>query len=175
MLMARHPELQPTPIPRVQKTDISRFYRNEPGIKDIGELGQIENEIRVYLEKIQRRKYQDDINKRYELAVRNGWVVDHFDPPSDFLLLAGIGTAMLWSSGKSESESKVFFMEYSDFLCPFCKKVQRTLTILRKRYVNRVQFGYRHFPLHQEARVLSEAVECARDQGRFWQYQNCYL
>lgn len=63
-------------------------------------------------------------------------------------------------------------MEYSDFLCPFCKKVQGTLSDLRKQYSGTVQFGYRHFPLHQEARELSEAVECARDQGRFWQFQN---
>jgi len=172
LLAERHPELRPKPIPEIKKADIDRFYRTEPGIKDIGELSQIENEIRVYLEKMQRRQQLKDVNKRYKLAVAKGWVVDHFGPPNDFQLLVGIGTAMLWFNGKSESESKVFFMEYSDFLCPFCKKVQRTLSDPRKRYVNRVQFGYRHFPLHQEARVLSEAVECARDQGRFWQYQS---
>ena len=105
------------------------------------------------------------------MAVQKGWVINYFGPPNDFHLLAGIGSAMLWLHGKSESESRVFFMEYSDFLCPFCKKVQPTLNELRKRYANRVQFGYRHFPLHQEARILSEAVECARDQNRFWQYQ----
>lgn len=170
-LAERHPELQPKLIPSIQKSDIARFYKTEPGIKDIGELDQIENEIRVYLEKRQRRDSQEDMNGRFDLAVQKGWVVNYFGPPNDFHLLAGIGTAMLWFDGKSVSESKVFFMEYSDFLCPFCKKVQRTLTDLRKRYANRVQFGYRHFPLHQEARVLSEAVECARDQNRFWQYQ----
>ena len=172
LLAERHPELRPKPIPRVLKSDVAKFYKTEPGIKDIGKLDQIENEIRVYLEKTQRREHLRDLNKRYELAMKKGWVVDHFGPPNDFQLLVGIGTAMLWFHGKSESESKVFFMEYSDFLCPFCKKVQRTLNGLRKRYANRVQFGYRHFPLHQEARVLSEAVECARDQNRFWQYQS---
>ncbi len=172
LLAKNHPELLPKPIPRILKSDVVTFYKSEPGIKDIGKLDQIENEIRVYLEKLQRREHLRDLNKRYGLAVKKGWVVDHFGPPNDFQLLVGIGTAMLWFNGKSQSESKVFFMEFSDFLCPFCKKVQRTLNDLRKRYANRVQFGYRHFPLHQEARVLSEAVECARDQDRFWQYQS---
>ena len=98
--------------------------------------------------------------------------MDYFEPPNDFRLKANIGSAVLWFDEKNSQGRKVFVMEYSDFLCPFCKKVQETLRNLRKQYGDTVQFGYRHFPLHEEARGLSEAVECARDQGRFWQFQN---
>ncbi|MCH8158192.1 MAG: thioredoxin domain-containing protein, partial [Nitrospinae bacterium] len=32
---------------------------------------------------------------------------------------------------------------------------------------------YRHFPMdfHKEAKIMAESVECARDQGRFWELQ----
>lgn len=114
----------------------------------------------------------ENLETRYQMAVEKGWVVDYFKPPNDFRLKASVGSAMLWFQGQGAQGRKVFVMEYSDFLCPFCKKVQGTLSDLRKKYSDTVQFGYRHFPLHQEARGLSEAVECARDQGRFWQFQN---
>ena len=47
---------------------------------------------------------------------------------------------------------------------------------LRKLYSNEVQFGYRHFPLpfHKEAKVLAQAVECARDQNKFWELQHLF-
>ncbi|NIP99362.1 MAG: thioredoxin domain-containing protein, partial [Nitrospinaceae bacterium] len=72
------------------------------------------------------------------------------------------------------NDRKVFVLEYSDFQCPFCRRVQPTLKKLRKRYASKVQFGYRHFPLpfHKQAVRLAEAVECARDQGRFWEFQD---
>jgi len=62
-------------------------------------------------------------------------------------------------------------LEYSDFQCPFCKRVQNTLNQLREHYGKEVQFGYRHFPLefHKEAKYMAESVECARDQGKFWE------
>ncbi|NIQ01158.1 MAG: thioredoxin domain-containing protein [Nitrospinaceae bacterium] len=170
-LSETHPELKSNGVKKVKQEDIERFYRTEPGIKDMGELTQIEGQIRVYLEKIRRRDYLKDLEKRYQMAVEKGWVVDYFDPPNDFLLQARLGTAMLLFNEKSGTPRKVFVMEYSDFLCPFCRKVQGTLQILRKKYAANVQFGYRHFPIHPEARILSEAVECARDQGRFWQFQ----
>ena len=159
-------------IRQITQKDVEEFYLNEPGIKDLGSLGQLRGQIRNYLEKMRRQGYLKNLEARYQVAVEKGWVVDYFKPPNDFRLKASIGSAVLWFKGQSAQERKVFVMEYSDFLCPFCKKVQGTLSDLRKKYADSVQFGYRHFPLHQEARSLSEAVECARDQGRFWQFQN---
>ena len=171
-LTETHPELKSHDDPQVTQKDIRAFYNNEPGIKELGTLEQLQGQIQNYLEKMRRQGHMRNLEARYHMAVEKGWVVDYFAPPNDFLLKANIGSAVVWFNEKDPQGRKVFVMEYSDFLCPFCKKVQGTLSDLRKQYSDSVQFGYRHFPLHQEARELSEAVECARDQGRFWQFQN---
>lgn len=171
-LIESHPELKSHDDPKVTQKDIEEFYFNEAGIKELGTLEQLQSQIRNYLEKMSRQGYLKNLDDRYQMAVEKGWVVDYFKPPNDFLLKANVGSAVLWFDEKNIEDRKVFVMEYSDFLCPFCKKVQGTLNDLRKQYADTVQFGYRHFPLHQEARSLSEAVECARDQGRFWQFQS---
>lgn len=172
LLSETHPELKSEDISQITPQDVESFYLTEPGIKDLGELNQLRGQIRNYLEKMRHQGYFKDLEKRYQLAVEKGWVVDYFAPPNDFRLQAMVGTAMLRFNSKEGEGRKVFVMEYSDFLCPFCKKVQGTLKDLRNKYADTVQFGYRHFPVHQEARDLSEAVECARDQGRFWQLQS---
>ena len=171
-LIETHPELKSDDDPQITQKDVEEFYLNEPGIKELGDLEQLQGQIRTYLEKMRGQGYMRNLEARYQMAIEKGWVVDYFKPPNDFRLKASIGSAVLWFKGENAQVRKVFVMEYSDFLCPFCKKVQRTLSDLRKKYADTVQFGYRHFPLHEEARGLSEAVECARDQGRFWQFQS---
>ena len=171
-LAASHPELKPDIESQITEKEIRDFYQNEPGIKDLGELDQLRDQIRNLLEKMRREGFSKDLDRRYQIAVSNGWVEDFLEPPTDFLLQAELGTAMLWFKGEEGQNRKVFVMEFSDFLCPFCRKVQRTIRELRSKYADTVQFGYRHFPIHEEARILSEAVECARDQGRFWEMQS---
>ena len=58
------------------------------------------------------------------------------------------------------------FLEFSDYQCPFCSRVQPTITLLRDQYKNDVVFGYRHSPLpfHREA---DEAAIAAVMKTRF--------
>ena len=171
-LSESHPELKLDGDTEITDKDIRYFYENEPGIKSLGPLEQLRRQIQSFLENKQRQLAMRDLDEKFQLAAGKGWVVTHLKPPNHFRLKANVGTAMLWFNGKDAGNRKVFVMEYSDFLCPFCRKVQQTLKDLRRKYADTVQFGYRHFPIHQEARDLSEAVECARDQGRFWQLLN---
>ncbi len=171
LLSESHPELALQRVAEITDKDIEYFYQNEPGIKSLGPLEQLRGQIRNFLEKKRHQLALKNLDRKFQLAVEKGWVVNHLKPPNEFRLKARVGTAMLWFNGEDAKSRKVFVMEYSDFLCPFCRKVQGTLNELRSQYGDTVQFGYRHFPIHQEARDLSEAVECARDQGRFWQLQ----
>lgn len=173
LLQDEHPEILEIRAPRINREDIFRMYQEEMGLEDMEGVNSaaVQNMIRNYVEKLRRDAYLKELEERYQFAVDKGWVTDYFKAPNDFKLVAGIGTAMLWFKPDSQDPRKVFLMEYSDYLCPFCKKVQTTLNLLRQRYGDRVQFGYRHFPLHKEAFAIAEAVECARDQGRFWEYQ----
>ncbi|MBI4384108.1 MAG: thioredoxin domain-containing protein [Nitrospinae bacterium] len=169
-LAARHPEMLAEKIPAVSHDDIVQFYNNTPGVKELGRLDQMEGEIRQYLDKAFKDSYYES---QYRRAIDKGWVVDYFPPPNDYRIVAKVGSAALWFEEGGEGRRKVILLEYSDFQCPFCKRVQTTLNKLRHRYEDKVQFGYRHFPLpfHKEARGMAEAAECAREQGKFWELQ----
>ncbi len=71
---------------------------------------------------------------------------------------------------KGPSDAKITIVEFSDFECPFCSKVQGTLGEVLKAYPEDVRLVYRHFPLsfHRNALTASEATMCAQDQGKFW-------
>jgi len=70
---------------------------------------------------------------------------------------------------EGSANGKVVFVEYSDFECPFCGRVQPTLTQLKAAYPD-AKYYFRHFPLsfHQYAQKSAEAAECAGKQGKFW-------
>ena len=172
-LADKHPSSVAEPAPKVTQEEIKKFYDSNPGIKELGNLSQVSGEIRDYLEKSFQQVH---VERQYQNAVQKGWVKVYLEPPNDFRLVAGLGTAMVWAEEKEPSTRRVFVLEYSDFQCPFCKRVQSTLEKVRKKYYNEVQFGYRHFPLpfHKEAHGLAQAVECARDQNKFWELQDLF-
>lgn len=172
-LVEKHPGSIAKQAPKVTQAEIKKFYESNPGIKEIGNLSQVSAEIRDYLEK---SFHQVHVERQYQNAVRQGWVKVYLEPPNDFRLVAGLGTAVVWAKENVPSTRRVFVLEYSDFQCPFCKRVQSTLAKIRSKYSNEVQFGYRHFPLpfHKEAQGLAQAVECARDQNKFWELQDLF-
>jgi protein-disulfide isomerase len=67
---------------------------------------------------------------------------------------------------------------FSDFQCPFCRGFARqTMPALIEQYVKtgKVFVAFRHLPLdaiHGEARRAATLAECARRQGRFWQFHD---
>ena len=74
--------------------------------------------------------------------------------------------------------AKVAVIEYSDFECPFCRRMfSETLPKLKENFIKsgEVKFVYRHFPLrsiHEDAQKAAEASECAGEQGKFWEYHD---
>ena len=78
------------------------------------------------------------------------------------------------------TKAQVAVVEYSDFECPFCKRVEPTMTQISKDYGDKVVVVYRHFPLsfHANAQKEAEASECANDLGgndAFWKYHDAIL
>jgi protein-disulfide isomerase len=67
--------------------------------------------------------------------------------------------------------ARVSVVEYGDFECPNCRQAQPAVQLLLARFVGRVQFVFRHFPLeevHPHAVHAAQAAECAGGQGKFW-------
>ena len=67
-------------------------------------------------------------------------------------------------------DAPVTVVSFSDYQCPFCRRMLDTLVALHRAYPDTVQVVYRHYPLHDGAGALAEAALCAGDQGRFWDY-----
>ncbi|MBU1907559.1 DsbA family protein, partial [Patescibacteria group bacterium] len=73
---------------------------------------------------------------------------------------------------RGNKNAKVTLIEYSDFECPYCQRHDGTVKQALADYPNDVRVVFRHFPLlslHPEAQKAAEAVECAGQQGKFWE------
>ena len=67
---------------------------------------------------------------------------------------------------------EVTVVVYCDFECPYCGRAYPLLKQLQKRFADRLQIVFRHFPLEQKhpwAREAAEAAEAAAAQDRFWE------
>lgn len=72
-------------------------------------------------------------------------------------------------------KAPVTILEYSDIECPYCKKFHQTMQKIMAEYGKdgKVNWVYRHLPLHKNAPREALASECAADLGgneKFWQY-----
>jgi len=67
--------------------------------------------------------------------------------------------------------AKVTIVEWADFQCPFCVRVNPTLEQIGKEYGDKVRFVFKHLPLsmHSKARAAHQSAEAAHRQGKFWE------
>lgn len=74
------------------------------------------------------------------------------------------------SPSRGPEDAKVTIIEFSDFQCPFSKKVQPTLEKIRERYPQEVRLVFKQHPLsfHKDAQLAAEASLAAGAQGMFW-------
>ena len=72
---------------------------------------------------------------------------------------------------KGPDTAKITIVEWSDFQCPYCKKVVPTLDQLQKDYGDEVRVAFKHNPLgnHPRAMPAALAAEAAGKQGKFWE------
>jgi protein-disulfide isomerase len=72
---------------------------------------------------------------------------------------------------KGKAGAKIRVTEFADFQCPYCSLAAETMAGLAAKFGDRVEFGYRHYPLrgmHPEAQKAGEVAQCAGAQGKFW-------
>ncbi len=72
---------------------------------------------------------------------------------------------------RGPEEAPVTIVEFSDFQCPFCRRVTPTLARIEKEYGDRVRVVWKHFPLpfHRDAMLAHKAAVAAGRQGKFWE------
>jgi protein-disulfide isomerase len=69
------------------------------------------------------------------------------------------------------SDALVTIVEFSDFQCPFCSRVEPTIKQIHETYGKdvRVAFKQNPLPFHNNAVPAAAASLEARDQGKFWE------
>jgi len=72
---------------------------------------------------------------------------------------------------KGPADALVTIIEFSDFQCPFCSRVENTIKQVHETYGKdvRVVFKQNPLPFHQNAAIAAEASLAAHDQGKFWE------
>ena len=76
---------------------------------------------------------------------------------------------------RGPADAPVLIVEFSEFECPFCGRVQATLDELERRYEGRIRFAYKHLPLvhiHPKAMDAAMASIAAHKQGKFWEFSD---
>ncbi len=68
-------------------------------------------------------------------------------------------------------DALVTIVEFSDFQCPFCNRVNDSLKKVIENYGKEVRITFKHNPLpfHKDAPLAAQAAFAANKQGKFWE------
>jgi protein-disulfide isomerase len=151
----------------VTADEIAKFHEeNKAKLK--GDATTLEGQIKNFLaaQRVQARQqeYLKSLRASANIAV-------FLTPPAAFR--AEVKTA--GAPFRGGSHAPVTVVEFSDFHCPFCRRVQPVLTQLLTKYGEKIRIVYRDYPidrLHGQARAVAEASRCAVEQGKFWEFHD---
>lgn len=151
----------------VTDAQVSAFYKENQAQMQGRDLAAMSPAIRRYLEDQERATaYRTLVAELKKAGPRIDLVLDapRYDvavAPDDPVL--------------GNANAPVTLVEFSDFQCPFCARVRPTLMRVRETYGDRVRIVWKDFPLtsiHPQAFKAAEAGQCAREQGKFWEYHD---
>jgi len=103
-------------------------------------------------------------------ALRKKWTIRMSFAPPAFVTELDDGV----SPAKGSKSAAVTIVEFSDFECPYCNAVQRTLKQVLESYRDQVRLVFKHLPLegHRNSLPAARAAYCAGEQDRFWQFHD---
>jgi protein-disulfide isomerase len=85
-----------------------------------------------------------------------------FDPAAVYKVSLGD------SPQRGPDDAPITIVEWSDFACRFCNRVNPTLEQVDRLYPGKLRWVYRQFPLDPDNTLAAEASLAAGAQGRFW-------
>ena len=149
----------------VTEPDIAAWYQANQSRVQGAPLDQVRQPIRAFLtqQRMQdaREQYVGTLKAKTSVRVM-------LDPPRQTVKMVST------SPSRGRADAPIEMIEFSDFQCPFCERVNPTVTQVLNTYGDRIHFIYREYPLpnHPNARPASEAAQCANEQGKFWPYHD---
>ncbi len=133
--------------------------------------GVLESEVKYRI----RRKLED--NRRAEALKQLLSKLRRSAKVQNYLLegpASGIDLQPQAGPSLGPPEARVTIVEFSDFECPFCRRLQPVLRRVLERWPKEVRLVYKHLPLerHRNAFGAAKAAVCADRQGRFWEFHD---
>jgi protein-disulfide isomerase len=147
----------------VTKAEIQQFYEANKERAQGRPLAELQQPIQEFL--TSQREQQARAQLVDDLAKKGTPVRVLLDPPR-----VEVGVAPT-DPAKGPAVAPITIVEYSDYQCPFCARVNPTLERVVQTYGDKVKIVFKDFPLpnHPEAPKASEAAHCAGEQGKYWE------
>lgn len=78
---------------------------------------------------------------------------------------------------RGRSESPFTFVEFMDYQCPPCRRVEKKIPDILRQYDGRLRLTIRNCPLEMHSLAIPAAVaaEAAREQGKFWSMHDALM
>jgi protein-disulfide isomerase len=151
-------------LPAITENDIATFYDQNKDRAQGRTLDQLRGEIKPYLE--ERRRLQARAMLVEELKAKSGAAVKVMLAPPRYTVPTSADDPV-----RGNAAAPVTIVEFSDYQCPFCARVNPTLAKVRETYGDRVKIVFKDFPLgnHPQAPKAAEAARCAGDQSKYWE------
>jgi protein-disulfide isomerase len=151
-------------LPAIAEADIAAFYEQNKDRTQGRTLDQLRGEIKPFLES--RRTMQARAMLVEELKAKNGAAVKVMLDPPRYTVPTRADDPV-----RGNPSAPVTIVEFSDYQCPFCARVNPTLDRIRQTYGDRVRIVFKDFPLpnHAQAPKAAEAARCAGEQNKYWE------
>jgi protein-disulfide isomerase len=150
----------------VTDAEVDQFYaRYQERIQPAEPLDELRPKIRAFLEADPLIRVVTELRGAAEIEVV---MTPPPRPPVTRQAIAPGGVS------RGPDDAPITIVEFSDYQCPFCQRIEGTLHQLDARYPGKLRFVYRHLPLefHENALPAAAAAICAGQQSRFWDYHD---
>jgi protein-disulfide isomerase len=145
--------------------EIEQFYNTNKARMGNQTLEKLKDRIAQHLQDVQRRQRHQTLIAELRQAASIRMLLQ---PPIAEVAIDGAPT-------RGPENAPVTLVEFSDFQCPYCGRVQSVLQKIRETYKDQVKLVYKDFPLpqlHPQAPKAAEAARCAREQDKYWDYHD---
>ena len=151
-------------LPPVSEADIVRFYEENKDRAQGRTLDQLRGEIKPFLDA--RRDAQARAMLVEELKSKNAGAVKVMLEAPRYTVPTAADDPV-----RGNAAAPITIIEFSDFQCPFCARVNPTLARLRETYGDRIKIVFKDYPLpnHPQAPKAAEAARCAGEQKKYWE------
>jgi protein-disulfide isomerase len=147
----------------VTEAEVVQFFEANRERAQGRTLEQLRGQIKDFLDSQRRQQARAQLVE--ELKAKSTGVKVMLDPPRYTVATTAADPV------RGVAAAPVTIIEFSDYQCPFCARVNPTLERVRQTYGDKVKIVFKDFPLpnHAQAPKAAEAAHCAGEQGKYWE------